>query len=166
MTYKTPIQNETISGVKTFSDGAAIKGKTDGAAVATGYVGEKINWVGSSVISVTGANTNFGNGSTTGVITLGPGTYISTCYGEFGPSDNTVYAPTALHVISGTASITNMSPVRGAVVSDDISIIIQNFTRIAYIVVTATALITVRNTALSGGTGTAGLLEGSAVRIA
>ena len=42
MTYKTPIQNETISGVKTFSDGAAIKGKTDGVAVAAGYVGEKI----------------------------------------------------------------------------------------------------------------------------
>ncbi len=31
---------QTFAGVKTFSDGALIKGRTDGAAVAAGYVGE------------------------------------------------------------------------------------------------------------------------------
>jgi hypothetical protein len=139
----------------------------DGTAIPAGMVGEKINWAVSSGITISGANTNIGNGSTTGVITLTPGFYLSSCFGELFASDSSVYCPTELYVISGSATITNGSPLRGALMGDDGSAQWQNYSRVAYINVTSTALITVRNSALAGGTcSSCSLVGGFAVRIA
>lgn len=147
--------------------GGKVPGATDGAAIAPGYIGEIILGTSATGITVTSANTIFGNSTTTGVITLYPGIYLLAAYGHILASDSLVYMPMVFTLISGTATfvqITHETPARHTddAGGDYLQIHLQAFVRVS-----ATSLISTKNSALSGGTGSSGQITAiSAMRTA
>lgn len=144
-----------------------IVGDVSGTAVPSGYIGEVIEGTTASGISITSAPTYIGNSSTTGVITLTPGTYLLSAYGRILGSDTLVYLPTEFGVISGAATFINMTNFTPSRYTDDVLDTYLDIDRKAIARVTSTSLIGVKVTAVSGGTGSSGVLSGiNAIRIA
>jgi hypothetical protein len=147
-------------------DARLVLGNTSGTAVPAGAIGEKINFSTASGITISSHPTTIGNGSTTGVATLTPGVYLVFVTGIWIKSDSTTYIPTELYAISGTAAITNLTPVQAQSADDDASTLVSSFTRFAYVLVSTTALLGVRTASVSGGTAaSAAVSAGSAIRI-
>ena len=100
---------QTFAGVKTLQDGAAIKGKTDGVAVAAGYVGEVIGW-NSTGLNTTSAITNtparIGNANS--YISLNKGVFMLFVSGYGGVPSNVSFS-SILNVYSGAATITALN---------------------------------------------------------
>lgn len=70
---------QTFAGVKTFQDGASIKGDTSGATIATGFVGQRLAGTERALTSVGAA---FVTGATS-CITLNKGVYLLFVKGRF-----------------------------------------------------------------------------------
>ena len=129
----------------------------DGESIAIGQI---LYGIISSGISVSSAPTWIGDGSTTGLIRLPKGRYLVYANGYITGSDTNVYMQFAFGVISGNANITELTHPTPYHAMDDYNSGIMGINRQAIIVVPTSAVIGVKNTALAGGTGSEGTIQG------
>jgi hypothetical protein len=146
--------------------GTPIKGKTDGVAVASGYVGEILGWTNLG----TSSNLTAGGGATqigTATLTLSPGVYFVSITGDM--SAGTVDATRCtigFDLSSGSATQTIIGHQDCHIQADTSGRGTLGFSYSAFFYVTSTAVVKVMGTATGANITGARTRAGAAMRIA